>query len=241
MSLECLLVVRDPNLQRILTQSLAHAGIHVEPCASPERAIDRLQHSKFDAVMVDCVEVDEAPEVLRRVRQAPPNRYSLVFAIVDREATPLERAETGANFLLERPILPEMLTRVLRAARGLMEQERRRYFRYPVETVVSLADGRNEVRATATNISSGGMALQLEKSLEQGWRGDMEFKLRDPDLHMAVKGEVVWVSAARQAGIRFTHVPLSLRQPFETWIAARGRSEKSTAHVAGTGGMPKSA
>ncbi len=225
MSLDCLLVVRDPNLQRILVASLGQAGIQAEPCPTADRALARLQQSKFDSVMVDCVELDEGPEILRRVRQAPANRTSIVFAIVDVEATPQERADTGANFVLERPIAPEMLTRCVRAARSLMEQERRRYFRYPMEAPVSLVEGRNEVRGRATNISSGGMAVQLDKPLEMGWRGELEFKLRDPELHMTLKGEVVWVSASRHAGIRFHHVPLALRPAFESWLALRAQPE----------------
>jgi CheY-like chemotaxis protein len=221
MILDCLVVVRDPTLLRVLTGSLGQAGIAAKVCASAEDAIARLRDVKFDSVMVDCVELEEGAEVLRSVRRSPPNRKSIVFAIVDEECSPQERAATGANFVLERPIHPDLLNRSLRAARSLMVQEHRRYFRYKVDIAVSLILGNNERRVTATNISSGGMAIECDKPIELGWTGTIEFSIKEIGLHMQVKGEAVWLSADRQAGIRFTKVPLRLQKPFEEWLAKK--------------------
>ncbi|HZQ90234.1 MAG TPA: PilZ domain-containing protein [Terriglobales bacterium] len=221
MTLECLLVVRNPTLLRVLTDHLESAGIHPNVCAAADDALARLQATKFDAVMVDCVEVEDGAEVLRTVRASAPNRRAIVFAIVDGESTPRERAEMGANFVLERPISPDLLGRSLRAARNLMLQERRRYFRLPVSFGVSLLSGNNEIRGTVTNVSSGGLAFQLDRKIEVGWLGQVEFTVTEIKLKMEVKGEVVWLSPELQGGIRFTHIPMRLQKPFFDWLASK--------------------
>src|SRR5437667_9606869 len=119
MSLDCLVVARDSNLLRVLSSSLVQAGITAEVCHDSEAAALRLESSRFDSVMVDCVEVENGPEILRSVRRAAANRSAIVFAIVDGEATMQQRADTGANFVLERPIALDVLARNLRAARSL--------------------------------------------------------------------------------------------------------------------------
>jgi DNA-binding response OmpR family regulator len=221
MTLECLLVVRNPTLLRVLTDYLGAAGIHPSVCAAADDAVARLQATKFDAVMVDCVEVEDGVEVLRTVRASAPNRRAIVFAIVDGDSTPRERAEMGANFVLERPISPDLLSRSLRAARNLMLQERRRYFRVPASFNMALISGHNEVRGNVTNVSSGGLAFQLERKIEVGWLGHVEFTVSEIKLKMEVKGEVVWLNPELQGGIRFTHVPVRLQKPFFDWLASK--------------------
>ena len=226
MSLDCLVVARDSNLLRVLSASLQHAGITAEVCHDGEEAALRLERSRFDSVMVDCVELEDGPEILRSVRKVGANRSAIVFAIVDGEATMQQRAETGANFVLERPIAMDVLARSLRAARSLMVQERRRYFRFPVDISVSLVANSSEARATATDISAGGMALRMDKPLETGWRGVAEFTLPETDFNLQVRTEVVWVNAKGEAGLRFHYVPLRLRSGFEKWLKQRADLEQ---------------
>jgi CheY-like chemotaxis protein len=213
-------VARDPNLVRVLTAALAQSGIEPKICAAIEDALARLHAVKFDSVMVDCVEFEDGFEVLRGVRQTQPNRKAIVFAILDEEASAQERSATGANFVLERPLQPDMLVRSLRAARNLMVSEHRRYFRHRIEMRVSLIRGNNEVRVEATNLSTGGMAVRLEKPLEMGWIGQVEFVVPETKLAVQARAEVVWV-AEMQAGVRFMHVPLRVFKPFEEWLAQK--------------------
>jgi DNA-binding response OmpR family regulator len=221
MNLDCLVVVHDSNLLRVLTSSLEQAGIDAKVCSGAEEAMARLQDVKFDSVMVDCVELEEGPDVLRCVRRAPANRKSIVFAIVDDNTSVQERADMGANFVLERPIQPDLLNRSLRAARSIMVQEHRRYFRYKVDISTSLILGNNEKRVTATNISTGGMSVQSDKPLQLGWTGTVEFYVKEVELKIEAKGEIVWLSGDNTAGVRFTKIPLRLQKPFEEWLGRK--------------------
>lgn len=143
MALECLLLVRNPHVLCQLSGLLAHFGIDARVAATPEDALATLHNSRFDAVMVDCVEFDEGPEVLRRVHKMPANLRAIAFAIVSAETPLQERAAISASFVLERSLSAEGVNRTLRAARALMIAERRRYFRFKVDMTVSLVQGVN--------------------------------------------------------------------------------------------------
>jgi len=87
------------------------------------------------------------------------------FAIVNGVTTVQEAFEMGANFVLDKPLAAERLTRSLRAAQGLMAHERRRYYRHPVATSVHINFGTetNEHLGTTVNLSEGGFAAKLQK------------------------------------------------------------------------------
>ncbi len=217
--MDCLLVARDPNLLRVLTTTLNQLVIESSVCPDAEEALDWLHRTKFDSVLVDCVEFDaDAVRVLQSVRRAEPNSHAIVLALVDQDP-PAPRSELGANFVLERPLQPDLLARSLRAARSLMIQERRRYFRHPVDLSASLIRGHNEVRVTMTNVSSGGLAFRTEKPLNVGWSGQVEFTLPEVRLRMECQGEIVWLNERREGGIRFTAISPKQQQPFADWLA----------------------
>ena len=222
MGLDCLLLVRDPALLRVLSGSMGQQGIETRIAASPEDALATLGNVKFDSVMVDCVEFEEGPEILRNVRKTAPNRRAIVFAIVAADTPMQERASTGANFVLERPVSTEMLNRSLRAARSLMVAERRRYFRFKVDMAVSLQQGQNEIRVSATNISQGGMAVTWDaKPLTLEWVGQVEFRVPQGGATVQAKGEVAWVNADKQAGIRFLQTSHKGREALDQWLGEK--------------------
>ena len=125
---------------------------------------------------------------------------------------------TGASFVLERPLHPDILLRSVRAAHSLMLAEHRRYFRCRISTHASLSRGNHEVRVDVTNISSGGMAVHFDKPWEVGWTGNVEFVVPETKLSVHAKGEVVWMSADMAAGIRFLQLPEAVREPLEEWV-----------------------
>ncbi len=221
MRVECLLVARDPNLLRMLTSSLTQLGIDANVCPDAEEAADWLHRSKFDSVMVDCVEFDlEGPRLLQKIRRAAPNSRSVIVAIVDNETTPVQRGALGAHFVLERPLQPDMLSRSLRAARSLMIQENRRYFRHPVDMPAWLIKSSSETRVQLTNVSMGGLAFQMErKSVEIGWTGQVDFTIPGQRERAQFKAEVVWMNEHLKGGVKFVHIPAKQRQDFENWLA----------------------
>ncbi len=217
--LECLLVARDPNLLRVLTSSLGQLGVEASVCPDTEEAREWLQRTKFDSVVVDCVEFEgTGMRLLQEVRHAAPNAKAIVVAIVDEEVSRQARGELGAHFVLERPIQPDLLARSLRAAQSLMLQERRRYFRHKVDLTASLIRENQEVRVTMTNLSAGGMSFSSGKPLAVGWSGQVEFLLPESRTRMEFRGEIVWLDGQQKGGIKFTRLPPRQQQLLEDWL-----------------------
>src|SRR5437870_3358721 len=92
-----------------------------------------LLSEKFDAVIVDCDDLQGGLEVLQELRKGTSNRNSVAFAILNGKTTASQAFQMGANFVLQKPISPLNSMRCFNAALGFMYREQRRYFRHPVE------------------------------------------------------------------------------------------------------------
>src|SRR5512147_2581825 len=153
MELRSLLLSQDTELIEILQFALEDLGIAVEVYSTAPWAGEDVAEHRFDAVIVD-FDVPGADQFLRAVRSSPGNSHSLTFAIVDRDIGLPAAFAMGANLALQKPVSLESARSSLRAAYGLIMQERRRYFRYPVETLVTLhLDEHTTLIATSINIS----------------------------------------------------------------------------------------
>ena len=216
--MESLLLSRDPQVVRILQPTLEKMSIEVEVCAGARSGTEIIASEKFDAVIVDCDDLQGGLDVLRELRKSPSNRSSIVFAILNGQTTTQRAFEMGANFVLQKPISSLNAMRCLSAGFGLMARERRRYFRYPVQlgVVVTLGQSR-DVRVTTTNISEGGMAV-LGKGLPKGGVASLAFTLPDNRASIEAKGEIVWVDASGRSGIRFLEMNKYCRQHLDAWL-----------------------
>jgi c-di-GMP-binding flagellar brake protein YcgR len=111
-----------------------------------------------------------------------------------------------------------------------MVREKRRYFRCPVQFPVTLVLHQGEeLKATATNLSEGGMAVHCEGKLAKTAFSKVHFGLPGTRTTMEPKGEVAWADTLGRAGIKFVEVPDSCRQELERWIMRRLESEASSA------------
>ena len=89
-----------------------------------------------------------------------------------------------------------------------MVREKRRYFRCPVEMPVTLQFHHgDEVKAIATNLSEGGMAIHFEGTIAKNAVAKVKFTLPGTKAIMDPKGEVAWADGIGRAGIRFQDVP----------------------------------
>ena len=132
----------------------------------------------------------------------------------------------GANFVLQKPITPNSAIRCFNAALSFMVRERRRYFRCPIDLSVVLCFGQGqEVKARATNLSEGGMAIYFEGVLPKGSISKVEFTLPGSKISMEPKGEIAWADGLGRAGIRFLEVPDSSREQLEKWLMRRLEAE----------------
>jgi len=157
MPLESLLLSRDTDVIQILQQTLSKLSIDVEVCRGAKSGTEILFAEKFDAVIVDCDDLQDGLGVLKELRKSPSNRTSIAFAILNGTTTTHQAFELGATFVMQKPLTSLSAMRCLSAGLGLMVRGRRRYFRYTVELEVNLRFEHNrELLARTTNISEGG-------------------------------------------------------------------------------------
>ncbi len=219
MTLESLLLSRDPELVRVIRPTLEKLAIDLEICSEVRIATEILISEKFDAVIVDCDDMKGGLEILQGLRNTPSNRNSVTFAVLNGKRTTTQEAfEVGANFVLQKPISFLNATRCFNAAVNFMVRERRRYFRQAVRMPVEVTLGDKHLKATGTNISEGGIALHLRESLPKGATPRLRFTLPTTSVSMEVVAEVAWADIQGRVGLRFQTLPAKSQELLETWL-----------------------
>jgi len=226
MTLESLLLSQDPELVRVVRPTLEKLSIDVEICHEARAAADILVSQKFDAVIVDCDDLNGGMEVLQGLRGTPSNKNSVTFAILNGKKTTTQEAfGFGANFVLQKPISTLNASRCFHAALNFMVRERRRYFRHPVKMQIVIGIGEKKVKAHSTNLSESGIALQLREALPKGATPRLQFTLPETDHKMNLEAEVVWADVKGRAGLRFHNVPKESKAYLENWLDERLEEE----------------
>jgi CheY-like chemotaxis protein len=219
MVLDSLLLSRDPQVIRVLRPALEKLSIEVEVCRGARSGGEILSSEKFDAIIVDCDDLQGGLEVLEGLRKGNSNKNSVAFAILNGTSTH-KAFELGANFVLQKPISPLNAMRCFSAALGFMMRERRRFFRQPVEIPVTIMFGQSEeLKATATNLSEGGMAIRFRGKLPKAGISKVVFTLPGTHSSMEPKAALAWADDAGRAGLRFLEVPQKSREQLEDWLA----------------------
>jgi DNA-binding response OmpR family regulator len=221
MEMRSLLLSQDAEMIDVLQRALGDLGIGVELYSTASWAGEDVREHKFDAVIVDC-EVQGATEFLERVRKTSANSHSLTFAIVNSDTGLPAAFQMGANLALQKPITVDRARSSLRAAYGLIMQERRRYFRYPVETSVQIShEERTVIRGTVLNVSEGGMALKSDTELQLNRLVKLKYYLPGIKGELEMKGLVVWKDEMGRAGVRFEALSPTMRQQLSEWLLAQ--------------------
>jgi len=207
---------------RVIRPTLEKLSIDVEICHEARKGADILITDKFDAVIVDCDDLNGGLGVLQGLRNTPSNKNSVAFAILNGKRTTTQEAfGMGANFVLQKPISALNASRCFHAALNFMVKERRRYFRHPVKIPVRIVLADEAVKATATNISESGIALMLREALPKGATPRLQFTLPETQFKFDLEAEVVWADVKGRAGLRFRNVPQDSQEQLENWLDDR--------------------
>lgn len=227
MTLESLLLSQDVDLIRILRPTLEKLSIDVEVCPEAKQASEILISEKFDAVIVDCDDLQGGLAVLKGLRSTPSNKNSVTFAVLNgTKTTTQEVFGMGANFVMQKPISMLNAVRCFNAALSFMVRERRRYFRARVEIPVKAMFDGNEFQATGTNISSGGIALIAQQPIPKASKPRLLFTLPETTQLLDVESEVAWADVKGNAGLRFQNVPPDSLEQLEHWLNQRMEQEE---------------
>ena len=220
MNLESLLVCRDADVVRVLRPTLEKLAIEVEVSAAARSGAEILSSAKFDAVIVDCDDLQGGVDVLRSLRQNASNKTSVSFAILNGKTTTQQAFEMGANFVVHKPISPERAKLTMRAAHNLMRRDRRNLNRQNLQVIATLSfEGGAEVQGIVTDLSDTGMSVLLAEPPPGGRNVRLTLPLPGTRKTIEGWGDLVWADQQGRAGIRFVQLPqVSQKELLTEWL-----------------------
>jgi hypothetical protein len=217
MNLKSLLMSSDERTVRVLRRVLSDLEIDVEHCLGAENAIRRVTRQRFEAIIVDGANPEDAGRVLMGAKAAPVNKRALAIVLVEAAVGLKGGFELGAHFVLHKPFAVERAKASFRAVRALMKRERRLQMRVPVQIPVECF-GANRYKAKTIDLCEGGMAIQFIGRMPK--ENALRFSLDLPgiDQPIEIHGEVAWGGSGDLAGVRFKDATDHERNALRRWL-----------------------
>lgn len=220
MTLQALLVSKDDEAADILIRVLAGFGVAVERFSETEIALQRLGEQRFDSLIVDFDEPDTARHLLEALPQSKPGAL-ITMALLREESSVREILQSGAKFILHKPVTAEQASATLRAATSLLRRERRRAHRVPVQAPVQIrVAGEDEIEGILLDVSQTGIDVLAAQALHPAALIGLRFTLPDGSVEVDAQGEVAWANSNGQSGVRFLEVPASQAEKLNAWVQA---------------------
>lgn len=215
--LQAVVVGSDPAVFDSVLPCLKELGIAPSVYTHPVSALQTLTRQKIDAFFVDR-ETDPELSVLRRMRTSPSSWAAVGFAIVP-ERKSVSEASRVADFVMDKPLTPVSINRAVRAAYGIMLNERKRYFRHSVQLPIHVTDStyRKFVGQTI-NVSKTGIAVECTAPVAARDTVQLEFQLPDTGHKLSCKAQIIWTADHAKAGLAFTEMKSADRERLTGWI-----------------------
>ena len=219
MRVTCLLITRDPEVERTVADVFADIDLRLRDDALS--ALDLIGRGHFDGFIVDCDGVERGTEVVMGIRRSRSNCNSTVFTIIDRNTSFENATVLGSNFVLSKPIEQRRLQRYLQSAIRKMELEHRRYFRYQIilDAILICRDGKL-IPAQILNLSEGGLALRLLDQAEIAGATTLRFTI--PGLESITITATValrWCNGPI-FGMQFINMDDISRSAYQSWLGS---------------------
>ena len=122
MGYQALLFCPDEKLARVVSQVFGELDFSLESVHEPFAAVKKLMAQRFDAIVVDCENEQNASLLFKSARNSSSNQSSLAIALVEGQAGVAKAYRIGANLVLTKPINVEQAKGTLRVARGLLRK-----------------------------------------------------------------------------------------------------------------------
>jgi CheY-like chemotaxis protein len=219
MTLQSLLVSTDDSAADVLGRVLPTFGIVMDRSSDPETTVSRIQHQKFEALIVDFDDATVAREVLQLVEKLGSG--CITVALVADHSRVRDVLSSGAHFVLYKPVSEEAAKAGLRAAAALMNRERRRAVRVPVQGPVEIwQPDQRKVDGILLDLSESGMDVLTSEPQVPGALLRFQFTLPDGSLQVEAHGQVAWANPNGQTGVQFLDIAKPLAEQLKTWLQA---------------------
>jgi len=220
MNLKTLLLSSDDKTVRVLRRVLSDLEIEIEHCAAPDEAMRRITRQRFEAIIVDGANTEDATSVFRGAKASPVNKQALAIVLVESEVGLKGGFGMGAHFVLHKPLAVERAKASFRAVRALMKRERRSQMRIPIQIPVECY-GKSSYTAKTIDLCEGGMAIKFSGPVPK--ESSLRFSLQLPGLpqKLDIHGELAWEGSGDQAGVRFKDATDEQRCALRQWLGSQ--------------------
>jgi DNA-binding response OmpR family regulator len=219
MNLLALLISNDDSASQVLGQALPACGIAVERFSDAESAIARLHQQRFDALLLDFGDQKSASEVYAEGRRLNSGEPPVTVALLDDAGQTREILNTGAHFILYKPLSGEKVKAGLRALTALLTRERRRAHRVPVQAPVDiLLPDTRKAEGILLDLSETGMDVLTAEQQVPGALLNFRFRLPDGSLEIYAHGQVAWAKENGQTGIHFIKLEPEVKDQLKDWL-----------------------
>jgi hypothetical protein len=217
-----LLVCAEEDDRELIVQSLK--SLAIQPLVSQERlsATKLLDSHKFEAVIVDLRLGEVGSYILNMFRHSPANRTAVSFVILPGDDF-ADGHTLESTFVLERPLSLPSVTRVFRAAYGLMVRERRRYFRcaVTVQAMLRTEYSLEDIPCNTVNISEGGVSVHCPLLLEGHTPSALRFRLPGRSSQFFCETFVRWQSQGDLVGLEFHRLSALQKVELQEWLGKK--------------------
>jgi CheY-like chemotaxis protein len=219
MTLLALLVTNDDEAAEVLGRVLPTTGLAVERLSDFATALEHLQRQRFDALVIDFEDPKSAAKLLDEARQLNAGVPLVTIALVADHRQTRDILGSGAHFVLYKPLTDDQAKAGLRAVVALLNRERRRAHRVPVQAPVelSLPDTRT-AEGILLDLSETGMDVLTAEAQVLGALLDICFQLPDSGLEVKTRGQVAWANPNGQSGVRFLNLEESTKAKLHVWL-----------------------
>jgi c-di-GMP-binding flagellar brake protein YcgR len=217
MRFQALMVSLDNASADVLATLFDDLVVDHERCSAPE-ASAKLDDIRIDLLALSFDDTAGAENLIQTLRRSSMSRTAVTLALVSDPAKITQAFGAGANFALHLPLSEENVRPALRAAVALLQRERRRQFRVPVQLPVSLSCNADpDLEGILLDLSEGGMDVLAAKPLGPGEPISVKFCL-PPATDMVTHAQVVWANANGQTGLQFIDLDEAQSRALSSWL-----------------------
>jgi len=123
MAIRAFLLCGDEKAVHAVTQILDELEVSFEHSSEPPFALKRLSNQRFDLLIVDCDNVQNATQVFNSARASNLNKVSIAIAIVEGKAGVPNAFRLGASLVLTKPVSLEQARNTLRTGIGMSRKD----------------------------------------------------------------------------------------------------------------------
>ncbi len=123
MATRAFLLCGDEKAVQAVTQILDELEVSFEHSSEPAFSLKRLGTQRFDLLIVDCDNVQNATQVFNSARASNLNKTSIAIAIVEGKAGVPNAFRLGASLVLTKPVSLEQARNTLRTGIGMTRKE----------------------------------------------------------------------------------------------------------------------